>query len=248
MLSDHKIFCAIDTDDYEKAHILALTIAPYSKAIKLGLTFFNKNGADGVRKICDAVNAVSLRPVALFLDLKLHDIPMQVAGAIRAIIPLQPYCVTIHTSGGLQMMKEAMKAANEEAIKLGVARPKIIGITVLTSLDSENLSAVGQDNDAQAQVIRLAKLAQDAGLDGVVCSPQEVAALRPHVEPHFELIVPGVRPAGSDKDDQKRTMRPAQAIEAGANHLVIGRPITQSEDPIATLQYIQTEIERSYAA
>lgn len=240
----HKVFCAIDEADYDKALEIAKKAVPFTKAYKLGLTFFNRNGYDGVARFKKEIDAELLEPADLFLDLKCHDIPKQVAGAIEAIVPLEPTFVTIHASGGKEMMQAAVKSAKETAEELGINPPKILGITVLTSLDEENLSAVGQGDDVAAQVSRLANLAQDSGLDGVVCSPLELQTLRRELGNDFILMVPGVRPAGSNEDDQKRIMTPDQAIAAGATHLVIGRPITQSDDPAFVVQFIRDEIER----
>jgi orotidine-5'-phosphate decarboxylase len=240
----HKVFCAIDEPDYDKALETAKKAVPFTKAYKLGLTFFNRNGYEGVARFRKELDSELLEPADLFLDLKSHDIPKQVAGAIEAIVPLEPAFVTIHTSGGKEMMQAAVKSAKETAEKLGVKPPKILGITVLTSLDEQNLEQIGQGDDIAAQVLRLAKLAQESGLDGVVCSPLEIQTLRREIGNDFILMVPGVRPAGSNEDDQKRVMTPDQAISAGATHLVIGRPITQSDDPAFVVQFIRDEIER----
>jgi orotidine-5'-phosphate decarboxylase len=240
----HKVFCAIDEPEYEAAMEIAKKAVPFTKAYKLGMTFFNRNGSEGVARFQKELNAELLEPAELFLDLKSHDIPQQVAGAVSAIVPLQPEFITIHTSGGKDMMQAAVKSVKEAAQKAGVTAPKILGITVLTSLDAENLAEIGQGDDIEAQVLRLAKLAQDSGLDGVVCSPFEIQAIRRELGDDFILMVPGVRPAGSAQDDQKRIMTPDQAIAAGASHLVIGRPITQSDDPAFVVQFIRDEIER----
>lgn len=234
----NQIFCAIDKANYDEAAALVAKVGPHTGAVKLGMTFFNANGPQGISKIMQDNAGVDL-----FLDLKLHDIPMQVAGAVRAVVALQPKFLTIHASGGYDMMAEAAKAAKEEADKLGVDRPKILGITVLTSLDEAALEAVGQQTPPQTQVEKLAKLAKEAGLDGIVCSPLEVAHLRSVLGDDFVLMVPGIRPKGADIGDQKRIMTPGLAVKSGATHLVIGRPITGSDDPLSVVQSIEQDIE-----
>lgn len=225
------IFCAIDTPSLDIAKAMAERIAPHVGGLKLGLEFFNANGPDGVREI------TALGP-PLFLDLKLHDIPNTVAGGIRSATVLRPAFITIHASGGRAMMRAAADAAIEAAETHGIARPRLLGVTVLTSLDSDDLSAVGQDPSVAGQVDRLASLAQESGLDGIICAPQEIARLRGLCGASFTLMVPGIRPAGSDVGDQKRVMTPAEAMARGADHLVIGRPITRAEDPARAARHI----------
>lgn len=241
---DHKVFCAIDESHYEEALLQTLRAVPYSKAIKLGMTFFNAHGLQGVKNILEEVNELLVDPASLFLDLKFHDIPMQVAGAIKSVMALEPEFLTLHIAGGRAMMEAAVKAAHEEAQAKGIKRPQLLGVTVLTSMDKAELEELGVTETPEEQVLRLAKIAKDCGLDGVVCSPLEIARLRHELGDEFILMVPGIRPAGVDQDDQKRVMRPSIAIQDGATHLVIGRPITQSDDPAAMVQYIQSEIER----
>jgi orotidine-5'-phosphate decarboxylase len=203
---------------------LAENILPHVGGLKLGLEFFNANGPDGVRMI----TALG-RP--LFLDLKLHDIPNTVAGGIRSAAALGPAFITIHASGGPAMMRAAADAATRAAEASGIARPRLLGVTVLTSLDGDDLAAVGQDPAVADQVDRLAALARECGLDGVICAPPEIARLRKLCGGDFTLMVPGIRPAGSDSGDQKRVMTPEQAMAQGADHLVIGRSITRAADP-----------------
>lgn len=237
------IFCAVDAADMPEAETLVAKAAPLTGAVKLGLTFWNRNGPEGVAAIMGG------HPdTALFLDLKLHDIPMQVAGAVRAVVPLAPAFLTLHASGGFEMMQAAAQAAAEEADKLNLPRPSLLGITVLTSLDEAALADVGQQGPAAEQVLRLAKLAQKAGFDGVVCSAHEVAVLRRELGPDFTLMVPGIRPAGSEAGDQKRVMTPGQAVRLGASHLVIGRPITEAADPEAVIAAIMDDIKSQKAA
>ncbi|HYH17209.1 MAG TPA: orotidine-5'-phosphate decarboxylase [Azospirillum sp.] len=228
-----RIFCAVDTTDMDSARDLARRVSGSVGGVKLGLEFFIAHGPAGVRAVIGADGP------PLFLDLKLHDIPNTVAGGIKAALPLQPAFMTIHTSGGPAMMRAAMEAA----ASAGGRRPKILGVTVLTSLDDGDLGAVGQGTPVGEQVVRLAVLAKGAGLDGVVCSPNEVAVIRAACGPDFILMVPGIRPAWAAANDQKRVMTPAEAVAAGADHLVIGRPITGNADPAAAARRIVAEIE-----
>jgi orotidine-5'-phosphate decarboxylase len=178
----------------------------------------------------------------LFLDLKYHDIPNTVAGAVRAATKLQPMILNIHAGGGPAMMRAALEAADGESVRLGIPRPKVIAVTVLTSMDDGDLGAVGQQGPAADQVVRLARLTRDCGLDGVVCSPREIAAIRDACGPDFTLVVPGIRPAGAAAGDQKRVMTPREAVDAGADWLVIGRPITAAPDPAAAARDILREL------
>ncbi|SRR5216683_145667 len=230
MSGRNPILCAIDTPDSGAARRLAAAIGPFVGGIKLGLEFFTANGREAVRLVAGAA--------PLFLDLKLHDIPNTVAGAVRAAAPLEPALLTVHCAGGTAMMKAAAEAAAS-----GAGRMKIIGVTVLTSLNDADLASVGQNGPALDQVRRLAGLARAAGLDGVVCSPHEVAALRRDCGQGFLLVVPGIRPATAARsDDQKRVMTPREAFDAGADYLVIGRPITAAPDAAAACRAILAEI------
>ena len=231
LTSIDRIFCAIDTPSLDDAMMLADLLSGEVGAIKLGKEFFTANGPEGVRRIADLGHKI-------FLDLKYHDIPNTVAGAIRAASRLECAVLTVHASGGPGMLKAAAEAAAEA----GPKRPKIVAVTVLTSLDDADLHAVGQDRAAEAQVIRLAKLTEASGGDGVVCSPREVAPLRNAIGLDFALVGPGVRPDWAGADDQKRVMTPTEAILAGANHLVIGRPITRADDPVGAARRIAEEI------
>lgn len=232
MIQKNPIYCAIDTKEVEVASRLAARVKDHVGGLKLGLEFFMANGPQGVREVAKAGG------LPYFLDVKLHDIPNTVAGAVRSILPLEPHLVTIHTSGGPAMMQAAAKAASAG----GANRPKLIGVTVLTSLDDADLKAVGVTRSSTDQVVALARLAKDCGLDGAVCSPLEVAALRAACGPDFTLVVPGIRPAGGDVGDQKRVMTPKQGLDAGADVLVIGRPITQAANPAAAARAIASDI------
>ncbi len=224
MTTPNPIFCAVDTADLSRACDLALAIGPYVGGIKLGLEFWNSFGAPGVAEVM--ARAPRLR---LFLDLKLYDIPNTVAGAVRALENVEFDILTVHASGGADMMRAARDAAPGHAA--------VVGVTVLTSMDDDDLRATGFAHDAKTQVARLAALAQDAGLDGIVCSPHEVAARRGDWTDGL-FVVPGIRPAGAAVGDQKRVMTPAEAMQAGAGILVIGRPITGADDPAAAAKAI----------
>jgi orotidine-5'-phosphate decarboxylase len=223
------LIAALDTQDVAQATAWAAALAPVCGMVKLGLEFFLANGAAGFR-------AVGARDV--FLDLKLHDIPNTVAGAVRAVLPLAPRLLTLHAAGGAAMIAAARQAAETA----GAARPKLLAVTVLTSLDDAALASVGVADGARAQVLRLARAALEAGADGLVCSPQEVALLRDAFGGGPLLVVPGIRPAGSAADDQARTMTPAEAARAGADWLVVGRPITRARDPAAAAAALAAEI------
>jgi len=214
------VFCALDTPDASAALALASKIKGHVGGLKIGLEFFMANGANGYRPIADL-------GLPIFLDVKLHDIPNTVKGAVGSLLLLKPAFITIHTSGGAAMMR----AAAEAAAKAGPGRPKLLGVTVLTSLDTNDLKDVGQATDVSGQVVRLALLARASGLDGVICAPTEIAALRKACGPDFVLMVPGIRPSWAASNDQKRVMTPAEAMKAGATYLVIGRPITGASDP-----------------
>lgn len=233
MTAANPVFVSIDTTDVDTARTLAQGLAGLVGGVKLGLEFFVAQGPAGVRAVLGGDS-----DVPFFLDLKLHDIPNTVAGGVRAALPLNPAFMTIHTSGGPAMMR----AAADAAAAGGAKRPRILGVTVLTSLDDGDLEAVGQSTPVAGQVERLARLAKDCGLDGVVCSPNEVAALRAACGPDFILMVPGIRPAWSAVNDQKRIMTPAQAMAAGASHLVIGRPITADPVPADAARRINAEL------
>jgi len=212
------VFCAIDTPDFERAKNLIAQIAPSGCGVKLGMEFFNSFGPDGVKRIIDECDNPPI-----FLDFKYYDIPNTVAGAVRAASKLGVAYLNVHASGGLDMMKAAKEACAPET--------KLIAVTILTSFDEESMKAAGYQAGVKDRVIQLAQLTQKAGLDGVVCSSHEIEALRATCGTDFALMVPGIRPAGSDANDQKRIMTPQEAMKKGATHLVIGRPITGADDP-----------------
>ncbi len=227
-----RIFVAIDRMRAEEAAADLARLGTDGFALKLGLEFFLSNGPDGVRKVAGT------RP--LFLDLKLHDIPNTVAGGVRAAALCRPRFLTIHAGGGRAMLKAARDAAHEA----GADRPLLLAVTVLTSLDDADLESVGQRGPSGEQALRLAMLSREAGADGAICSPHEIARLRKAVGPDFKLVVPGIRPEWAAAGDQKRVMTPREAVDLGADHLVIGRPITQATDPKAALARVLAEIAR----
>ncbi len=216
------VYVAIDTPLLDDALELVRKVKAHVGGVKLGLEFFCANGHHGVHE-------VQKLGLPIFLDLKLHDIPNTVAKAMQAINTLEPAIVTIHASGGRAMMEDAKAAAGSHT--------KVVGVTVLTSLDDHDLSRVGVPDDPHTQVERLAALAQEAGLDGIVCSGQEVKSARKAWKDGF-FVVPGLRPAGASTADQKRIVTPRQARDDGASVLVIGRPITKAEDPDAAARAI----------
>jgi orotidine-5'-phosphate decarboxylase len=229
MAGQSRLIVALDTTDVETARGWVRAVAPSAGLFKLGLEFFLANGPKGVLAVTD-------RPI--FLDLKLHDIPNTVAGAVRAVLPLLPRMLTVHAAGGSAMIEAARRAADAA----GEGRPTILAVTVLTSLDASALTAIGVAGTPAEQVLRLGRLALEAGADGLVCSPLEVALLRRELGPDVPLVVPGIRPAGARAGDQSRTMTPADAAAAGASWVVVGRPITSAADPAAAAAAIVAEL------
>ena len=216
------IYVAIDTPDMERARTIATAVKRHAGGLKLGLEFFCHNGRTGVMELAEL-------GLPVFLDLKLHDIPNTVAKAVQALSPITPAVLTVHAAGGRAMLEDAQAAAP--------AGTKVVAVTVLTSLDGNDLDSIGVADDSHAQVERLAGLAREAGLDGIVCSGNEVAAARKKWKDGF-FVVPGIRPADAAAGDQKRVMTPRKAIDAGASILVIGRPVTAAEDPATALRKI----------
>lgn len=225
------VYVAMDMNELAQVEVLAEQFAPHVAGVKLGLEFFNAHGREGVARI-------GALGVPIFLDLKLHDIPNTVEKAIRSLAGLPVTLLTIHASGGAEMIRRAVLGAREA---LG-AKAQVIAVTVLTSLDAADVEAIGFANAPEAQAVQLARLAQDAGAAGVVCSPHEIAAIRAACGPDFVLVVPGIRPAGSAMGDQKRSMTPRDAHAAGATYLVIGRPITDAADPAEAARAIAASL------
>jgi orotidine-5'-phosphate decarboxylase len=206
----------------DRARAIAQAVKRQAGGLKLGLEFFCHNGRTGVMELAEM-------GLPIFLDLKLHDIPNTVAKAVQALSPVTPAVLTVHAAGGRAMLEDAKAAAP--------AGTKVVAVTVLTSLDGDDLNSIGVANDSHSQVERLAGLAKEAGLDGIVCSGNEVAAARRKWKDGF-FVVPGIRPVNSAVGDQKRVMTPRKAIDAGASILVIGRPVTAAEDPATALREI----------
>jgi orotidine-5'-phosphate decarboxylase len=222
------IFVAIDTPELAQALAIAEAVREHAGGLKLGLEFFAAQGPAGVRRVASL-------GIPIFLDLKLHDIPNTVAKAVEALSPLEPAILTVHAAGGAEMLRAARAAAGPQT--------KLVAVTVLTSLDGEDLHSIGVDAAPSDQVVRLAMLARDSGIDGIVCSGAEVASVR-GLWPGGFFVVPGVRPAGVDSADQKRVVTPRQAIDDGASVLVIGRPITGAADPSRTIAEIAGSLKK----
>ncbi len=231
LMTHNPIICAVDTTDVTMAKALAGKLSGSVGALKLGLEFFTANGIAGVQHIANAQSPV-------FLDLKFHDIPNTVSKAVKATSAMDTFILTVHTLGGRDMMKAASDAASDNTAKTGKRRPYVVGVTVLTSMDQSDLNGIGISAAVADQVKRLAELAQSSGLDGVVCSPLEIELIRSVCGKDFKLVVPGIRPAGSASGDQKRVLTPREAVDRGADFLVIGRPITENNDPASAAQAI----------
>ena len=230
MKPSDRIFVALDTTDLDRALALGRGLKGFIGGVKVGKEFFTALGPAGV-------GALGELGLPVFLDLKFHDIPATVAGAVRAALALKPFIINVHASGGAAMMRAAVEAAD------GPDRPLVVAVTVLTSLADEDLAATGVAGDAAAQVLRLAQLAKRSGLNGVVCSAREVEALRAALGDDFKLVVPGIRPQWAADDDQKRIVTPAEAVAKGADYLVIGRPITAADDPADAARRIAAELD-----
>ena len=224
------LYVALDTPDLERAVTLARSLSTAVGGIKLGLEFFSAHGPEGLRRLID-------EGLPVFADVKFHDIPNTVAGAARALSGLGVGIFNVHASGGLAMMRAA-----KEATLTARTPAKVLAVTVLTSLGPEDLARVGQGRRVEEQVVRLALLAREAGLDGVVCSPREIGAVRQACGPDFLIVTPGIRPKGAELGDQVRVMTPFEAVQAGADILVVGRPLTAAKDPAAAARALLLEI------
>lgn len=225
-----RIVVALDFDEVSQALAVAGRLHPSACRLKVGKELFTRGGPALVEKLLR-------QGFQVFLDLKFHDIPHTVAQACRAAAELGVWMVNVHALGGRKMLEAAREALEDAA-----QRPLLIGVTLLTSLDASDLRDIGIADSVENQVIRLAGLAQQSGLDGVVCSAREARSLRVRHGPAFRLVTPGIRPAGVDVQDQRRVMTPAEALQAGADYLIIGRPITQAADPLQALEAIRAEI------
>ncbi len=227
-----RVIVALDYPDARPALELAARLDPAACRLKVGKELFTAAGPQLVRELVG-------KGFGVFLDLKFHDIPNTTAAACSAAAELGVWMVNVHASGGRKMMEAAREAVDKSAHK-----PLLIGVTVLTSMDEAGLREIGVAASPREQVLHLASLAQQSGLDGVVCSAQEAADLRARFGAGFALVTPGIRPAGADVGDQSRIMTPGNAIRAGSDYLVIGRPITQAADPLRALQEINQEIAK----
>ena len=223
-----RLIIALDVGTRAEAISLAVTLAPFAAWMKIGLQLFAAEGPDLLRAIRET-------GAKIFLDLKLHDIPNTVARAVESAVGLNVQMLTLHLCGGSEMIRAAISVAPDHLL--------LLGVTVLTSANSETLHEIGMTDDVSQQVVRLAKIGADCGIGGVVASAREIRALRKEIDRNVKLVIPGIRPPGSEEHDQKRTMAPAEAIAAGADYLVVGRPITAAPDPIVTAKQILEEIE-----
>ena len=234
------VIVALDVDSGARALQLADQLRGAVGAVKVGSRLFTAEGPDLVKRLVGLGHRV-------FLDLKFHDIPNTVAQAVESAVATGAWMVNVHASGGVPMMRAAAAAGAETAAKLGVPKPLVIAVTVLTSMDAATLASVGVTRDLNAHVEALARLTQEAGLDGVVASPLETPAIRAACGPGFVIVTPGIRgaSAGASRDDQHRTLAPAEALRAGSTCLVIGRPIIGAPDPRAAAETIAAELARA---
>ncbi|HWX53322.1 MAG TPA: orotidine-5'-phosphate decarboxylase [Verrucomicrobiae bacterium] len=226
-----RLIVALDVPDARMARQTVQRLGESAGIYKIGLQLFTAEGPDVVREMVSSGRRV-------FLDLKLHDIPNTVARAVKSVAELGPSMITVHASGGPAVLRAAVEAAGP--------RVAVWAVTVLTSFSDDDLRQTGVSDDCAGQVVRLASLAQAAGCKGVVCSPRETAQLRRSMGGDFAIVNPGVRPAGTDKNDQERTATPAEAISSGASHIVVGRPITQSPDPAAAAEAVIAEMVSAF--
>ena len=234
-MADERLIVALDVSTMNQMKDIVSSLGDSVSFYKVGMELFYAEGEQTVRYLQEEGKQV-------FLDLKLHDIPNTVAHGVASLTRLGANLLTIHGQGGAIMMEQAVKAAKETAAQLGVERPKLLAITALTSFDDENWVKIGGQLPIADQVIKLAKLAKDSGMDGVVCSPLEAKMIRQACGPDFLIVTPGVRPSFAASDDQKRIATPAKALQDGASRLVVGRPITTAEDRKEAARLINEEI------
>ncbi|MBU1061513.1 MAG: orotidine-5'-phosphate decarboxylase [Candidatus Omnitrophica bacterium] len=227
----NKIIVALDVNTIKELERLLDILSPHIKIFKVGMELFYSCGPK-------AVEIIKKYDREVFLDLKFFDIPNTVYSSSKAIARFGLFMFNVHVQGGAGMMKMALKGAEEESEKLGVSRPRILGVTVLTSMDEQDLQQVGINKSSKEHVLNLARLAKQSGLDGVVASPREVRWIRKEIGKDFLIVTPGIRPAGDAKGDQKRIATPREAINAGADYIVMGRPITKAKDPVKALDSI----------
>jgi orotidine-5'-phosphate decarboxylase len=231
-----KIIIALDVEELDKAQELVGLLKDHVGAFKIGKQLFTRYGPEAVRGIHASGGKV-------FLDLKFHDIPTTVAKASLEVARLGVFMFNMHAMGGFEMMRQAMAAVQEAAATLHCSRPRVLAVTVLTSLGSVDLKRAGFSADLEQLVTGLACLAKDAGLDGVVASPKEINAIKKVCGNEFLVVTPGIRPESSELNDQKRTLTPGEAIQTGADYIVVGRPVTRAPDPLAIVKNILKELE-----
>lgn len=231
-----RLIVALDVADIEACKNLVDRLYPTVKIFKIGSQLFTACGSE-------AINMIRLKGAKIFLDLKFHDIPSVVAKAVGAVTNLGIFMLNLHAIGGLDMMKEALKSSKEVSERLKISRPLILGVTVLTSMDKEDLKDLGIKKDLKEQALFLAELTGKAGLDGVVASADEMVSIKKKLGEDFLIVTPGIRPEWAKKGDQKRIATPKEAFDKGADYIVIGRPIIEAEDPKAATERIIGEIE-----
>lgn len=235
-MADERLIAALDVHTEEDAKALVEKLGDSVSFYKVGMELYYRIGGDIITWLKEQDKKV-------FLDLKLHDIPNTVANGLVSLMHLGADMLNVHASGGYTMMKTAVDRVHEEADMMGIPAPKLIAVTVLTSIGEKDWDGLGQSCDIREMVVRLAKLAQKAGMDGVVASPQEAAAIRKACGDGFLIVTPGIRPAGADAQDQSRIATPGRALENGATHLVVGRPIRKAENPREAAEAIVREME-----
>jgi len=226
------LFCALDMRSIDQAVTFTSSIKDYIDGIKIGMEAFYSMGIDGYLRLQDL-------NIPIFLDLKLHDIPNTVKSAIKSLIPLNPFMINVHISGGAEMLRAAVGAIHESK----ESKPKLVGVTILTSMNEYSFEEQGMKLNVQDQVINLATLAADCGLDGVVCSPYEAGKVKSKCGKDFLTVVPGIRLDKTESDDQKRTLTPYEAVRNGADILVVGRPLTKANDPLEVAKIIRKNID-----
>lgn len=232
-----KLIVALDMKTLDEAALMVKKLGTAVRIFKVGMGLFTSYGPDAVKMVHD-------KGAKVFLDLKFHDIPNTVAHAVRSAAKLGVFMINIHAMGGSEMMSAASSAAAEAVAAAGSDnRPILLGVTVLTSMDQASIGEIGVDRNIGEEVIALARLAKDAGLDGVVASPNETSPIRQNLGKDFIIVTPGIRPAGAEKGDQKRTMAPDGAIRAGADYIVVGRPVIEAKDPVYAAKSIIKEME-----
>lgn len=234
--TDSRCIVALDVDTLDEAKKIVEELGDKIEFYKVGMQFYYSQGSPVLQYLKEQNKQV-------FLDLKLHDIPNTVAKSAAVLTRLGVSLLTLHSLGGSAMLRAAVQAVKEEAAKIGKEPPKLLAVTILTSMDQQALHEIGCQRPVQEEVVALAKMAQEAGVDGVVASPQEAALIRAACGQDFLIVTPGIRPAGAALQDQSRASTPAAALQAGASHLVIGRPITQAADRNAAAQKILAEME-----